>query len=95
MSQAAHSILDTALNETLHAVRPVPVLPLLLSLGVDQRISVSNSLVTLSEASIILLTFFNSPSYSVVEVVTCAPIYCCCSTSVLAHSVCAFRSCAD
>ena len=35
MSQAAYSVLDTALNETIHAVRPVPVLPLLLSLGVD------------------------------------------------------------
>ena len=62
MSQAAYSVLDTALNETLHAVRPVPVLPLLLSLGVDQRKSSFNSLVTLLEASIILLTFSESES---------------------------------
>ena len=31
----ARAVLDTALNETRHAVRAVPVLPLLLSLGVD------------------------------------------------------------
>ena len=62
MSQAAHSVLDTALNETLHAVRPVPVLPLLLSLGVDHRKSSFNSLVTPLEASIILLTFSESES---------------------------------
>ena len=42
--------MDTALNETLHAVRPVPVLPLLLSLGVDQQKSSFNSLVTPLEA---------------------------------------------
>ena len=62
MAVAAYSVLDTALNETLHAVWPVPILPLLRSLGVDQRISSSNSLVTLLEASIILLTFSESES---------------------------------
>ena len=62
MAAAAYSVLDTALNETLHAVRPVPILPLLLSLGVDQRKSSFNSLVTPLEASIILLTFSESES---------------------------------
>ena len=42
--------------------RPVPVLPLLLSLGVDHRKSSFNSLVTPLEASIILLTFSESES---------------------------------
>ena len=37
-------------------------------------------------------TRFNSVSYSLAKVVTCAPICCCCFTSVLAHSMCAFRA---
>lgn len=39
---AAHFALDKILNPTLHAVQPMPFLPLLLCLGVDQRKS-SNS----------------------------------------------------
>ena len=62
MPPAAHAALDKTLNATLDAVRPVPVLPLLLSLGVDQRKSSFNSLVTRLEASIILLTFSESES---------------------------------
>ena len=34
---AAHSALDQALDSSLNAVPPVPCLPLLLRLGVDQR----------------------------------------------------------
>ena len=62
MPPAAHSALDKALNSTLHAVRPVPVLPLLLSLWVDHCKSSFNSLVTRLEASIILSTFSKSES---------------------------------
>ena len=36
-STTAHSALDKALNSALNAVPPVPCLPLLLGLGVDQR----------------------------------------------------------
>ena len=36
MAAAAHPALDKALNSTLNAAPPVPCLPLLLGLGVDQ-----------------------------------------------------------
>ena len=39
MAAAAHPALDKTLNSTLSAAPPVPCLPLLLGLGVDQRIS--------------------------------------------------------
>ena len=89
MPPAVHFALDKTLNSTLHAVRPVSVLPLLLSLGVDYRKSSLISLVRVFETSIMVLTFFKSASYSLVKVVTCAPNCRCCSTSVLAHLTCA------
>ena len=39
MAAATHPALDKTLNFTLNAAAPVPCLPLLLGLGVDQRIS--------------------------------------------------------
>ena len=52
MPPAAHCALDKTLNSTLHEVRPVSVLPLLLSLGVDYRKSSLISLVRVFETSI-------------------------------------------
>ena len=43
MAAAAHPALDKALDSALNAVPPVPCLPLLLGLGVDQRMSSSKS----------------------------------------------------
>ena len=43
MAAATHPALDKVLNSALNAVPPVPCLPLLLGLGMDQRISSSRS----------------------------------------------------
>ena len=44
MAATARSALDKALDSTLNAVPQVPCLPLLLGLGVDQRMSSVKSL---------------------------------------------------
>ena len=62
MAAAAHPTLDKALDSALNAVPLVPCLPLLLGLGMDQRMSSSKSFTSVLETLNISFTFFKSSS---------------------------------